>query len=67
MCGSEGDSEAWIERGLYAARLDMVRVHDVLGSAHVVMESVDCHKLEQNGTFFLEIDRTAALFLIKAE
>jgi hypothetical protein len=24
MCGSEGDSEAWIERGLYAALLDMV-------------------------------------------
>ena len=30
MCGSEGESEACIERGLYAARLDMVRVHDVL-------------------------------------
>jgi hypothetical protein len=42
MCVSEGDSEAWIERGLYAALLDMAAFSDVLESArqHVVMGSV---------------------------
>jgi hypothetical protein len=62
MCVSEGDSEAWIERGLYAALLDMAAFSDVLESArqHVVMGSV--HSNSSRMFFFLEIDRSAALF-----
>jgi hypothetical protein len=50
---------------LYAALLDMVGFHDVLESAHVVMESV-YSQLEQD-VLFLEIDRSAALLLIEVE
>ena len=63
MCGSEGESEAWIERGLYAALLDMVGFHDVLESAHVVvMESVDVDSNSNRVELFLEIDRSAATY-----
>jgi hypothetical protein len=52
-----------MERGLYAALLDMVRSHDVLESAHVVtMESVDVDSNSNRTELFLEIDRSAATF-----